>query len=217
MDEQINAGSLNNRYHTTTCILGAFGSATDRQTYNIFNRYFTILNATFGTEADLQISLNNDPFTICFKSIQFDFRDYPVERITILNTNAAPNTVVLGFSAMSVVDNRTTVTGSVAVTGTVSVISPTAMVTQADAAVPTGVATKIYTSTGAEKQVFVQNLDALGGTSVRIGDSNVGAAQGVFVLPQQIIEFDVGGVGGGDIWAFHSKGSDLNVGVNKLT
>jgi hypothetical protein len=209
--------SLNNRYRTTTCTLQPFGSVGDRQSYNILNRYLTILSATFPNEADLALSLNDDPFTPAFKSIQFDFRENPVEKVTILNTNAVANTVTMAFSSIPVIDNRSTVTGSVLITGGVAITAPTILDSLGDVAVTTGVATRVYTGTANTDEVWVQNPEALGGTTIRVGDSGVGAANGILLPPQGVYIANVGAVTTGDVWVFHSKGSTINIPVTAFS
>ncbi len=208
---------LNNRYHTTTCTLQPFGSNGDRQSYNILNRYLTILSATFPNEADLSLSLNDDPFTPAFKSIQFDFRDNPVEKVTILNTNAGVNVVTMAFSSIPVIDNRSTVTGSVLIAGGVAITAPTVLDSLADVAVATATATRVYTGSAVTDEVWVQNPEALGGTSIRVGDSGVGAANGIILPPQGVYIANVGAVTTGDIWVFHTKGSTINIPVTAFT
>lgn len=204
---------LNNRYRFITVTLQPFGSVGDRASFNLYSRYFTLIDATFSTESDISLSLNDDPFQPIFKSIQMDFRDNPVEKITLLNTNAAANTVKLAVSAIAVVDNRSTVTGSVIISGGVSVNPATIIDSLPDIAVPNTTATKILTGAADIREAWIQNPEALGGTSIRIGDSGVSASNGIILPPQGIYIANIGAVTTGDIYAYHSKGSTINMPV----
>jgi hypothetical protein len=217
MAGEYNPAVVTNRLRTIPVTLSAFGTAGDRQSYNILNRYFTVLDATFQTQTDLNISLDDDPFADAFKGLQLDFKESPVNKVTILNLNASPNTVRMAFSAIPIFDNRTTVTGNVGISGGAALSAPTSFVTAADQSIVTATATKIYTGTALTKEIFVQNLEASGGVSMRIGDSNVGAARGILIQPQQIIVLDVGAVTTGDVWCYHAKGSNATVGVQAIS
>lgn len=204
-------------YRSSPYTLGAAGSATDFVEIYAENRFISIISATYGTQNDLVISIDDNQEGVCYAGFGIKNLDITKrwKKIKIRNVNAAANTVVVGFSEAEVIDNRSSVT----IAGSVSSVAvlPTTVNTISDVSAAATSTTKIFTGSASVKEIWITNPEAAGGTTLRWGDGSTGASRGGMIPPQTTIIVTVQGVTTGDIYVYNPKASAILVPITYLT
>lgn len=129
-------------------------------------------------------------------------------RLSIYNNSGAPMTLTIATALGQVNDDRLNVSGTVSITGAVTVTSPAALTTVADVAVAATTTTAVLAVNASRKEAFITNL-AANNTVIRLGDASTGAARG--------IEVPIGGTvvvtGQAAISVYNPSASGINIGV----
>ncbi len=168
-------GTVQNPYREFTYTIGAGESqivAYDHTTIRI-------LSLTSGASLQMQFGQSGDRTSLIGAGMGFEYVDgegqpLALRNVVLYNAGGSPLTVTVGMAIGKVSDNRLTVTGTLA---TLEVKAAT-LDSLADVAMNNGSATLLAAADSTRRELIVTNLLA-NAVSGRVGDSGVGAANGV--------------------------------------
>jgi hypothetical protein len=124
--------------------------------------------------------------------------------IKIRNPNAGTLTAKLIIGSGDLIDSRFVASGTLYVQAQV----PENLVTIADVAVPTAVATKVLNTNTKRIEAFITNPDPA--QTIRVGDSAIGAARGTLIQPNSTASL----VTEDEIYVYQATGGSLNIPVS---
>lgn len=163
----------------------------------------------------------DDEATAYFKQgwrVQKSQGDEPFKRIRIKNTDGAnPLNLKLGIGYGEVSDQGISISGTINANVTNTELtteekSADTFTDYADQAITTAVKTTVLAANTDRVKAIIQNLESVGGTSIRVGGANTGASRGILVEPGQAIELETTAL----ISVYHAKGSDLDIAVAEI-
>ncbi len=194
----ITAGSVQNPYKQFPLTIAA--NATERIQYDY--NFFRVLSASANTFA-VRFGQSGAESDVIGAGVGYELPEV-VRDVFIRNLSGSSITLTVAMAIGKIYDDRLNVSGNInAVT-----VTPTTLVSAADASVAATTTTQVVTSDANNKSVAISNLVA-NATKIRVGDSSTGAAQGA--------EVPIGGTfvvdNTADIYVYNPSGSTINVGL----
>lgn len=133
----------------------------------------------------------------------------PLRKIEVFNGNGASITLSLSIAkGLQMVDRRVSVVGDAAA---VEVEGAPSLASQADVSVAATSAAQILAADTTRREALIQNTD--GATTIRVGDSNVGATRGLELAPGDVLILATQGA----IHAYNPSGAGVDVAALALT